>query len=58
MFGAIKLCEMANQVNETCLSDNHENLYEEARKLIGKAQVIIESTREVQEHYLGGTKTG
>ena len=52
MFGAQQLSELANSVNEICLSNDHENLYEEATQLIKKAQLIIESTQVLEKHYL------
>ena len=52
MFGANQLCELASNVNQLCLNENGENLYEEATQLIKKAQSIIESTEALETYYV------
>lgn len=52
MFGANQLCELANNVNQLCLNEECENLYEEAAQLIKKAQSIIESTEALETYYV------
>ncbi len=52
MFGATELSNLAGHVNHICLSNNHDNLYDEAARLIKKSKQILSKIPQVEGHYL------